>query len=166
MKKVIIAALSVVLVAIFLTGAVSAQTQVNTCVTQIVIQKQVVNGHNVKPTPKPRIQTVIYANPMFNSNPTVVYNKASVGWGFEVVPVGQAKILSVPVTVTVDSSRYWWVQGKVTQVKSGTETIAFTLPAKSTACLALGQHTLIVKFVGNSQYAPSTQTFTFTVLKQ
>jgi hypothetical protein len=164
MKKLVIATLSVVLVAIFLTGAVSAQTQVNTSVTQIVIQKQVINGHNVKPTP--RTATLIYANPMFNSNPTVVYNKASVGWGFEVVPVGQAKILSVPVTVTVDSSRYWWTQGKVTQVKSGTETIAFTLPAKSTACLALGQHTLIVKFAGNSQYAPSTQTFTFTVLKQ
>jgi hypothetical protein len=164
MKKVIIAALSVALVAIFLTGAVSAQTQVNTSVTQTIIQKQVINGCNVKP--KPRIATSIYGNPMFNANPTVVYNRASVGWGFEVVPTGQAKVLSVPVTVTVDSSIYWWTQGKVTQVKGGTETIAFTLPAKSTACLALGKHTLIVKFAGNSQYAPSTATFNFWVLKQ
>jgi hypothetical protein len=82
-----------------------------------------------------------------------------VSWGFEVVPTGSAQILSVPLTVKIDSKTI----GTVTPVSSGTETIGFSLTSAQTNSLAAGQHTLTVSFAGDSTYKPSVLTQKITV---
>ena len=112
------------------------------------------------PTPQPsgKIATSIDGTPSFNSNPTITRN-SPVSWGFEVVPTGQAQVLSVPVTVRIDNKAI----GQVTPLSGGTATAAFSLTSAETNSLAVGQHTLTVSFAGDSTYQPSEQSFQITV---
>ena len=113
------------------------------------------------PTPQPsgKIATSIDGTPSFNSNPTITRNQPVTGWGFEVVPTGQAQLLSVPVTVRIDNKAI----GQVTPLSGGTATAAFSLTSAETNSLAVGQHTLTVSFAGDSTYQPSEQSFQITV---
>ena len=108
--------------------------------------------------PSGKIATSIDGTPSFNSNPTITRN-SPVSWGFEVVPTGQAQVLSVPVTVRIDNKAI----GQVTPLSGGTATVAFSLTSAETNSLAVGQHTLTVSFAGDSTYQPSEQSFQITV---
>ncbi len=109
--------------------------------------------------PSGKIATSIDGTPSFNSNPTITRNQPVTGWGFEVVPTGQAQVLSVPVTVRIDNKAI----GQVTPLSGGTATAAFSLTSAETNSLAVGQHTLTVSFAGDSTYQPSEQSFQITV---
>jgi|GEM_PF-5249955 len=112
-----------------------------------------------KPTPTqtPRIPTALYGDPAFNSEAHRVVRGATITWGFEVVPVGQAHILQVPVTVLIDGKH----TGTVAQEPSGFVSDMFTL---HTSNLTVGPHSIYVIFAGNRQYMPTKMNATFEVV--